>query len=72
MLEQASSRTCGPMEREARVGAGSLAGLATPWGPTLQQCDPEGLHPMEGTHARAAHGGLSPVGGTPCWSRGRV
>jgi len=44
------------------------------------------LHPVEGTHAEAVceelqpvgkihvgevHGGLSPVGGTPCCSRGR-
>ncbi|GAB0185918.1 zinc finger and BTB domain-containing protein 5 [Grus japonensis] len=55
--------------------------------PTLEQSAPEGLHPVEGTHAGAAHeelqpmgrthsgevgGGLSTVGGTPCWSRGRV
>ncbi|GAB0187733.1 hypothetical protein GRJ2_001238600 [Grus japonensis] len=55
--------------------------------PTLEQSAPEGLHPVEGTHAGAvgeelqpvgrSHvgevgGGLSPVGGTPCWSRGKV
>ncbi|GAB0183450.1 AN1-type zinc finger protein 5-like [Grus japonensis] len=47
--------------------------------PTLEQFAPEGLHPMEGTHAGAVceelqpmgrthigevHGGLSPMGGT--------
>ncbi|KAK4831704.1 hypothetical protein QYF61_018756, partial [Mycteria americana] len=53
----------------------------------LEQSVPEGLHPLERTHAGAVreelqpvgrthigevHGGLSPVGGTPRWSRGRV
>jgi len=53
----------------------------------LEQPVPEGLHPMEGTHAGAAHeelqpvgmthvgevhGGLSPTGGTSPWSRVRV
>uniref|UniRef100_A0A8C0C1L8 Amyloid beta precursor protein binding family A member 1 n=1 Tax=Buteo japonicus TaxID=224669 RepID=A0A8C0C1L8_9AVES len=53
----------------------------------LEQCVPEGLHPTEGTHAGAVreklqpvgrihieevHGGLSPMGGTTHWSRGRV
>jgi len=53
----------------------------------LEQPVPEGLHPMEVTHAGAVreelqpvgrthvgevHGGLSPVRGTPRWSRGRV
>jgi len=42
------------------------------WGPTLEQPVPEGLHPMEGTHAGAVCGGLSPMGGAPSWSRGRV
>jgi len=75
------------MEKGAHAEAGLLAGLVTPWGPTLEQPVPEGLHPVEGTHAEAVRGelqpvgrthtgefrgGLSPVGGTPCWSRGRV
>jgi len=53
----------------------------------LEQPVPEGLHPVEGTHAgtisqelqpvgrthiRAGCGELSPVRGTSCWSRGRV
>ncbi|GAB0179988.1 hypothetical protein GRJ2_000464100 [Grus japonensis] len=55
--------------------------------PMLEQSGPEGLHLVEGTpagavdaelqpvgrtHVGEAHGGLSPVGGNPCWSRGRV
>jgi len=32
VLEQAPSRTCGPMERGAYAGAGLLAGPVTPWG----------------------------------------
>jgi len=53
----------------------------------LEQPVPEGLHPMEGTHAGAVceelqpmggigvgevSGELSPMGRTPQWSRGRV
>ena len=53
----------------------------------LGQSVPEGLQPMEGTHAGTVreelqpvgrthpgevHEGLSPVGGTPRWSRGQV
>jgi len=53
----------------------------------LEQSAPEGLHPIEGTHAGAvreelqpvgrthvgvAHGQLSPMGGTPQWGRGGV
>ena len=41
-------------ERGAQAGAGLLAGLVTPWkGPTLEQSAPEGLSPVEGTHAGA-------------------
>ena len=73
---------------EAQAGAGLLAGLVTLWkGPMLEQSVPEGLQPGEGTlagavceelqpmgrtHVGEVHGGLSPVGGTPWWSRGRV
>jgi len=75
------------MERGAHAGAGLLAELVTPWGPTLEQPVPEGLHPMGRTHAGAVceelqpvgrtHvgevcGELSPVRGTSRWSRGRV
>jgi len=61
-LEQAPARTCRPMERGAHAGVGLLAGLVTPWGPTLEQPVPEGLHPMGGTHAGAVHEELQPVG----------
>ncbi|GAB0183427.1 hypothetical protein GRJ2_000808000 [Grus japonensis] len=69
-LEQVCGRTCDP------VGD-----------PTLEQSAPEGLRFVEGTHAGAVHeelqpmgrthvgevcGGLSAMGGTPCWSRGRM
>ena len=47
-------RTRGPVERGAYAEAGLLAGLVTPrGGPTLEQSAPEGLHPMDGTHAGA-------------------
>ena len=32
----------------------------------LEQSVPEGLHPVEGTHAGAVHRELSLLGGTPC------
>ena len=53
----------------------------------LEQSAPKRLHPLERTHAGVVleelqqvarihtgkcHGGLSPVGGTPGWSRKRV
>ena len=53
----------------------------------MKQSNPEGLHPVEGTHPGTVceelqpvgrthvgevHGGLSAVEGTPHWSRGRV
>jgi len=87
VLEQAPARTCGPVQRGAHTGAGFLAGLVTPWGPTLEQPVPEGLHPMGRTHTGAVHEELQPVGrthvgevcgersavrGTSHWSRGRV
>ena len=47
---------------------------------TLEQSVPEELHPWEGlmlqpvgrTHAGEVHAELPPMGGTPCWSRGRA
>jgi len=87
VLEQAPSRTCRPMERGAHARAGLLARLVTPWGPTLEQPVPEGLHPMGRTQAGAVSEELQPVGrshigevcgelsamrGTSCWSRDRV
>ncbi|XP_049681242.1 EH domain-containing protein 4 isoform X1 [Accipiter gentilis] len=41
-------------------------------GPAPEQSVPEGLQPMKGTHAGEVYGGLSPMGRTPRWSRGRV
>jgi len=64
MLDQAPARTCRPVERGAHAGAGLLAGLVTPWGPTLEQPVPEGLHPMGRTHAGAVGEELQPVGRT--------
>ena len=46
------------------AAAGLLAGLVTPWGATLEQPVPEGLHPVEGTHAGAVHEELQPMGRT--------
>ncbi|GAB0181585.1 hypothetical protein GRJ2_000623800 [Grus japonensis] len=55
--------------------------------PTLEQFAPEGLHPVgettlekfvkdcspwERLHVGEVHEGLSPVRGTPCWSRGMM
>jgi len=48
-----------------------LAGLVTLWR-THAGAVPEGLHPVGRTHAGEVHGELSPMRGTPCWSRGRV
>ncbi|PKU40981.1 hypothetical protein llap_8718 [Limosa lapponica baueri] len=53
--EQAPGSTCGPVDRGVHTGTGLLAGLVTPWGPTLEQYVPEGLYPMERTHAGAVH-----------------
>jgi len=87
MLEQAAARTCRPVERGAHTRAGLLAGLVTPWGPTLEQPVPEGLHPVGRTQAGAVPkelhpvgrthigevcGELSPMRGTSRWSRGRA
>jgi len=41
-----------------------MAGLVTPWGPTLEQPVPEGLHPMEGIHAGTVREELQPMGRT--------
>ena len=40
--------------------------------PALEQAVTGGLRPAGRPHAREADGGLSPAGGTPRWSRGRV
>jgi len=51
-----------------------LQGPVDPWGEetTLEQLVSEELHPVEGTHVGAVHGGRSPRGRTSHWSRGRV
>jgi len=59
MLEQGLARTCG--ERGAHAGAGLLVGLLTPWGPTLEQPVPEGLHPLGRTHTGAVREELQPM-----------
>ncbi|PKU37806.1 hypothetical protein llap_11890 [Limosa lapponica baueri] len=71
----------------AHAGTGFLAGLVTCGRPILEQSVPEGLHPMERTHARAVleelqlmgrthigefQEGLSPFQETLDWSRGRM
>ncbi|GAB0179878.1 hypothetical protein GRJ2_000453100 [Grus japonensis] len=66
-LEQAPGRTCGPVKRGAHAGAGFLAGLVTPWG-THARAVHEELQPMGRTHVGEVHGGLTPVVGTPQWS----
>ena len=40
--------------------------------PAPEQAVPEVLQPVERTHAGEVCEGLSPVGGTPRWSRGRA
>ena len=76
-----------PMDDPTPEQVGARRRLCPRGGPTLEQPVPEGLQPVEGTHAGAVrgelqpmgrthagdtHGGLSPVEGTPRWSRGRV
>ena len=76
-----------PWREEPTLEQVCWQGLWPHGGPTLEQPVPEGLHPVEGiysgvvhgelqlvgrTHTGEVHGGLSPVGGTPHWSRGRV
>lgn len=46
MLEQAPGRACGPVERGAHTGAGSLTGLRFCGGTLLAQPVPERLHTM--------------------------
>jgi len=58
--------------RGAHARAGLLAGLVTPWGPTVEQPVPEGLHPVGRTHAGAVHEELQPVGRTHVEVRGEL
>ena len=78
-VERAPGRTCGPTERRSHVGSGFLAGLVTPqgtyagavcsWRTAPHERNPQS---MGRTYTGAVHGGLSPVGGTPQRSSGRV
>ena len=68
MLEQAPGRACDPVERGAHGGAGLLAGAVTrPAGAVCEE-----LQPVGRPHVGGVRGGLSPVGGSPRWSRGRA
>jgi len=58
------------MKRGAYAGAGLLAGLVTPWG-THAGAVCEELQLAGRIHIGKVHGGLSPVGGTPCWKQGK-
>ena len=71
-LEQACGRICGPTETWAHTGAGLRQYLWPLAGSMLEQSVPAGLHPMGRTDIGEFCGGLSPVGGTPHWSRGIV
>jgi len=64
VLEQASARTCRPVEGGAHTRAGLLEGLVTLWGPTLEQPVPEGRHSMEETYAGAVQEEQQPMGRT--------
>lgn len=78
-VEHPPSRSCSLL-----TGPGLLQHLWPCGWPMLEQFVPEGLHPMGRdptrailelqpmgrTHTEAVHEGLSPVGGSPCWSRG--
>ena len=71
VLEQAPGGTCDPMERGAQAGAGLLAGPMTPRG-THAGAVGEELQPVGRTNVGEVRGGLTPVGRTPHWSKGRV
>ncbi|RMC15867.1 hypothetical protein DUI87_08072 [Hirundo rustica rustica] len=87
VLEQAPGRMCRLMERGVCAGAGLLAGLVmlqrthsgelflrsyTLWKETHVGVVHKELQSIGRTHVGKVHGGLSPVGGIPHWSRGRV
>ncbi|PKU41421.1 hypothetical protein llap_8286 [Limosa lapponica baueri] len=72
-----------PGRREAHAGASFLVGTMACGGTTLEQLVPDGLYPVERTHAgsvleelqsvkrthvRSVHEGMYPVEETPCWS----
>jgi len=58
------------MERGAHAGEGFLARLVTLRGIHTGAVHEE-LHPVARIHVGEVSGELSPVGGKPCWSRGR-
>jgi len=51
VLEHAPARTCGPVGIERSPCQSMFAGRT--YDPMLEQPVPEGLHPVEGTHAGA-------------------
>ncbi|KAJ7396065.1 hypothetical protein BTVI_148878 [Pitangus sulphuratus] len=63
--------SCDPMESShcSRLLTRLMALWRSPHGSRFagRTCEP-----MEGIHAGTVHGGLSPMGGTPCWSRRRM
>lgn len=71
MLEQTSGRTGEPVERRTHAGVGLLTGLVTPWGTHVGEVSEE-LQPVGRIDVEEVNGELSPVGGTPRWSRGEV
>ncbi|TRZ15400.1 hypothetical protein HGM15179_011714 [Zosterops borbonicus] len=82
MLEQASVKTCGPIETGAHIEAGLLAGLVTPWETHTGAVCAWRVHPMEGTQTGAVceelwegltldNWDLSPMRRAPHWSKGR-
>lgn len=52
--EQAPGRNCRTMESITHTGAGLLARLVTPWGPTMEQSVPEEQHWVEESYTGAA------------------
>lgn len=85
VLEQASGRACGPMERGDHPGGVLLSGLVTTWGIHIEaicswRTAPLGKDPCSSSLWRIAacgkdhvevHGGLSPMSETPQWRSGK-
>lgn len=67
-MEQDPGKTHGPVERGARAGAGLPMGLVTSWGISARAVHEE-QKPMKISHIEEVHGAMSPMGGTPYWSR---
>lgn len=66
--------TCSPGREEPTLEQldASEDGCDSMGKPVLEQPMPEGLEAAERTHTGAVCEGLQLMGGTPCWSRGRV